>query len=51
MLTVKSLLSEPCDDGEFHCDGMCLSQALVCNGHTNCPKTGADEKKCGTDGK
>ncbi|XP_053402482.1 neuropilin and tolloid-like protein 1 isoform X2 [Mercenaria mercenaria] len=42
--------NEPCDSNEFHCDGMCLSQALVCNGHKNCPDSGDDEKGCETDG-
>ncbi|XP_052819353.1 neuropilin and tolloid-like protein 1 isoform X2 [Mya arenaria] len=37
---------DPCDPDEFHCDGICLNQALVCNGHQNCPTSGADEKNC-----
>lgn len=45
------LFSEPCNNNEFHCDGMCLSHALVCNGHKNCPDSGADEKECATEGK
>ncbi|KAL4234609.1 Domain first found in C1r [Mactra antiquata] len=38
----------PCFKHEFHCDDMCLNQALVCNGHKNCPVSGADEKGCAT---
>lgn len=42
--------SNPCDDNEFQCDGICLSHALVCNGHKNCPESGADEKGCAAQG-
>ncbi|KAH3777085.1 hypothetical protein DPMN_178522 [Dreissena polymorpha] len=38
----------PCGPDEFHCDDICLNQALVCNGRRNCPTTGADEEGCKT---
>lgn len=45
------LLVAPCAEDEFHCDGMCLNQALVCNGQKNCPVSGKDEQGCDTGGR
>ena len=45
------MVTEACREHEFHCDGMCLSQALVCNGYINCPDSRADENNCEVEGK
>lgn len=34
-----------CTEAEIACDGVCISDSLVCDGYKNCPG-GADEKEC-----
>lgn len=36
-----------CSENEYRCDrGICIDQAMVCNGHAECDLTWDDEDNC-----